>query len=112
MTSPSYILAHAFALGMCYIMIDAALSFQNVDDALAFYGVYHRDPINQLIHFFGVPCIIWSFLVFFAHLNISSSIKINIPGAPSHHLNYATLVTLGYLIFYLHLDRFGGALFA
>ena len=30
---------------------------------LAFYHKYHKNPINQFIHFFGIPAIVWSVLV-------------------------------------------------
>ena len=34
---------------------------------LTFYGAYHSNPWNQLIHFFFVPCILWSLLVWLAY---------------------------------------------
>jgi hypothetical protein len=42
------ILAHVFATAVCVIIIRAAVAFQDATDALAFYGVYHREPWNQL----------------------------------------------------------------
>ena len=58
------ILAHVISCSLIFIIVRAALNFADVSEALAFYGVYHREPWNQFIHFFGVPGIIWSFLVF------------------------------------------------
>lgn len=115
--SISSVLAHSFAIVVLFITCRGALNFQNITDALAFYGVYHRNPTNQLIHFFGVPCIIWSLLVFLSHLKIpllSSGIisGIQIPLAQKHDFNYATLLTIGYILFYIHLDKFGGILYA
>jgi len=131
MTSISLLLAHTMATILFYIVIQGALSFQHINEALAFYGVYHQDPTNQIIHFFGVPCIIWSLFVFLAHLKLpsivltagsSSSMRggdsdgdrwnINVPGVPSHAINYATCLSVGYVSFYLYLDRFGGLAFA
>jgi uncharacterized membrane protein YGL010W len=68
--SPSLIAAHTFGLAILALILQGFLSFNSITDALAFYGVYHRDPMNQIIHFFGVPIIIWSMLVFLAHLNV------------------------------------------
>lgn len=111
-TSKSLLLAHAGALTVLAIMINGALNFQDITDALAFYGVYHRDPINQAIHFFSVPCMVWSTLLFTAHLKIHPTVIVKIPFAPSHSLTYATVITIGYILFYTYLDTFGGLLFA
>jgi uncharacterized membrane protein YGL010W len=135
--SPSLIAAHTFGLAILALILQGFLSFNSITDALAFYGVYHRDPMNQIIHFFGVPIIIWSMLVFLAHLNVplltrmSSSfsslanntniknkhrlkqpLMIHLPGTDPHRLTYAAIVSLIYIAFYLYLDPFGGALYA
>jgi len=122
--SVSLLFAHAMTLAFICVWIQGILSFNTIEKALGFYGVYHQHPFNQIIHFFGVPCIKWSIFVFLAHLQFPSVVpagahscnenrwKINIPGAPSHNINYATLVCLGYVTFYLYIDRFGGLLYA
>jgi len=113
MPSISLLLANAFSSILFYVIIKGFQSFQDITDALAFYGVYHRDPINQVIHFFGVPMIIWSMFVFLSHLKVPLiNWKICTPGAQSHHVNYATCLSAVYIMFYLYLDHFGGALFA
>jgi hypothetical protein len=38
----------------------------NLLDQLSFYGSYHRNPVNKLIHLACVPGIAWSALVWFA----------------------------------------------
>lgn len=113
-TSTSLVIAHGFAISILYIMVKAFLSFTSITDAMAFYGVYHRDPVNQLIHFFGVPAIIWSLMVFFSHLRVGSPFAtlINIPFTKVHSMNYSTIATLIYVFFYLYLDLFGGVLYA
>mmetsp|Transcript_6756 Transcript_6756/g.8552 ORF Transcript_6756/g.8552 Transcript_6756/m.8552 type:complete len:247 (-) Transcript_6756:67-807(-) len=114
MPSLSLIVGHVVALAVLCITGNGAANFKDIHDALSFYGVYHRDPINQLIHFFGVPCIIWSLLVFLSHLKfplLHSLISVNIPLAPKHPINYATIITIGYIIFYIKLDPFGGTLY-
>ena len=37
-------------------------------DQLVFYGQYHSNPMNQLIHFVFVPTIMWTVLVWLAEL--------------------------------------------
>lgn len=65
-------------------------------DQLAFYGAYHHNPINQLIHFIFVPTIIWSILVWFATL----------------HPIISLIATLVYSIFYIYIDPIAGSLWA
>ena len=111
--SLSLIAAHIAAVSVTSFILRGFLSFASITDALGFYGVYHRDPINQIIHFFGVPCIIWSLIVFLCHLSLPLlHFKIKLPYLPSHNVSYATLVTGMYIGFYLYLDRFGGVLYS
>jgi uncharacterized membrane protein YGL010W len=56
----------AFMFGLC--VKTCWYEFGNVESALAFYGVYHRAPWNQIIHFFGVPCILGTVFIFTAPL--------------------------------------------
>lgn len=121
----TFVVAHGVAMSIVYIIVKGFLSYTTILDALAFYGVYHRDPMNQLIHFFGVPCIIWSMLIFLAHLNLNINLMgmdnemdmdvdmgIDIPFAKKHRFNYSSVVILVYVTFYLYLDLLGGLLFA
>ena len=109
----SLALAHITSISFCGVVLRAALQFKDITDALAFYGVYHREPLNQLIHFFGVPAIIWSALVFLAHVPLFPTIQISMPGAPQHCVTYATITALGYVVFYLKIDpQCGGILYA
>ena len=112
--TPSFLFAQTVAAALLVVVILAARKFRNIEDALGFYGVYHREPLNQLIHFFGVPGIIWSAMIFLAHLPLpllGSIVKISIPGAPSHNITWATLMMLFYTIFYVWIDSFGGVLY-
>eukprot|EP01083_Nonionella_stella_P281622 958277_1 len=112
MMPASTLLAHGFAICIHYVVIQAFVSFPSIDEALGFYGVYHRDPSNQLIHFFGVPLIIWSLLVGFSHVDLPLvSIPINIPGVAKHNATYATLLSVIYVLAYTYLDTFGGFLY-
>jgi uncharacterized membrane protein YGL010W len=112
--SKPLLLAHAIALSILKITYNGARNFSNITDALASYRVYHRNPTNQIIHFFAVPFIIWSVLVFLSHLKLPlcSKINVNIPFVPKHPVNYATILTIGYIVFYIKLDNFGGTLYA
>lgn len=111
--SLSLVAAHIAAVSVTSFILRGFLSFASITDALGFYGVYHRDPINQIIHFFGVPCIIWSLIVFLCHLSLPLlHVKIHIPFIAPHDVSYATLVTAMYIGFYLYLDHFGGVLYS
>ena len=113
MISSLCIAANAVALGISALVIHGFLTFHTIQEALGFYGVYHRDPMNQLIHFFGVPCIIWSLTVFLVHVKIPFlNVDIRVPGTELHPLNYGTLLSVIYILLYIHLDPFGGCLYA
>ena len=43
-----------------------------LEDALGFYGSYHNNKINQLIHVIFVPCIVWSFMVVLNYLSVDT----------------------------------------
>lgn len=111
--SVSLLGAHIFAAAGLAVVIQAALGFANAKDALAFYGVYHREPRNQLIHFFGVPGILWSMIIFMTHLPIpylGNALKKILPA--DYQLTYGLVLTLVYLGFYLSIDPLGGTLYA
>ena len=113
--SPGLVLAHFTSGAVLFIIISAAFEFSDITDLLAFYGVYHRNPTNQLIHFFGVPGILWTILIFLVHLKVPmvetpSFVKQILP--VGHQITYGLLLTLFYLFFYLTIDPFGGILYA
>jgi hypothetical protein len=62
--SVNLVAAHVISIGTMVMIVKEALGFADVTEALAFYGVYHREPWNQLIHFFGVPGILYSAIIF------------------------------------------------
>jgi uncharacterized membrane protein YGL010W len=109
--SIGYIFAHALSVLVVTIVGIAAASFQDASSAMAFYGVYHREPFNQLIHFFGVPIIVWTILIFQAHLPLTTRLTLNWPGAP-HHPTWATVTTVFYLIYYFQIDAPGALMYA
>ena len=81
-------------------IVSSFLQFENVQQALAFYGVYHRYGWNQVIHFFGVPGIFWSLFIFMVH------VKLPFVG------DFAVLLSVAYTLFYISIDPIGGILYA
>lgn len=112
--TPGFLLAQITATALTFTVVAAALQFRDIDDALASYGVYHREPLNQLIHFFGVPGLTWSVLMMAAHLPlpILGSYNVSLPGMRPHAISWATASFLFYSCFYIYIDQFGGILFA
>jgi 2-hydroxy fatty acid dioxygenase len=118
----SLLLAHFVCGVIATIIVQSFNDFENSTEALAFYGVYHRYPLNQLIHFFGVPVIFWSLAIFMAHVQLPGTIpmgwaqgwipEILLPKNLEIQLNYSNLLSLAYLVFYLAIDPLGGVLYA
>jgi uncharacterized membrane protein YGL010W len=100
-TSISLLVAH-FTCGVITAIIVSSFfgMFENVSQALAFYGVYHRYGWNQVIHFFGVPGIFWSLFIFMVH------VKLPVVG------DYAVVLSIAYTLFYISIDPIGGILYA
>ena len=56
--TPGLIASHVVNALLLALVVSCSRSFQgSPSDAMSFYAVFHQDPINQLIHFFGVS---WS----------------------------------------------------
>ena len=109
--TPGLALSHLINVAISTVIIQAARGFQDATTAMAFYGVYHRTPINQLIHFFGVPLIIWSMAVFQAHVPLTSSVVLQGWGIPPHYPTWATLLIPFYIFYYLSIDVLGAILY-
>lgn len=113
-TAYGFVAAHAVhAIVFCCCVKSVATDFDTAEKALAFYGVYHREPWNQAIHFFGVPLIIWTMLIFAAHLPFSNELPLlgSMPGVRPHRLSWATVWIGMYLSFYLSIDVPGACMF-
>ena len=62
---------------------------------MAFYGVYHRNPINQLIHVICIPLILWTMTIFYAHLPVTDRVVVDfLPGIPAHYRKEAAPMSL------------------
>eukprot|EP00930_Biecheleria_cincta_P002584 TRINITY_DN103591_c0_g1_i1.p1 TRINITY_DN103591_c0_g1~~TRINITY_DN103591_c0_g1_i1.p1 ORF type:complete len:252 (+),score=34.76 TRINITY_DN103591_c0_g1_i1:46-756(+) len=91
------------------VLLRAMWSNRNLSEALAFYGAYHQDPVNQAIHFVFVPLLLWSFLGFFAHIPVLGQ-EWSLPGG--HPVSYASVIALAYICFYCLLDPITGPLYS
>jgi len=117
--------AHGFLAMITVLIASAAYGFCRHDDdddddsnngmlqTMAFYGVYHSDPINQVIHFIFVPCIFWSLFMIASHVPIiiptaTGTTVWQIPALPGiprpHRCTWGTLNLLIYIIFYTYID--------
>jgi uncharacterized membrane protein YGL010W len=105
------LVAHAISIFVLVLIYLAAREFDGIEETMAFYGVYHREPWNQVVHFFGVPGIIWSGLVFLAHFKVPFWSKYWSKSS-RHPFTYNMVLTVFYLLFYLQIDLFGGILYA
>jgi 2-hydroxy fatty acid dioxygenase len=104
-----------------------AIAGLNADllDQLSFYGAYHRNAINQCIHFVFVPGIVWSALVWMASSGpLLPASALNLPAAISStpwmgaalpdalvaaaSPNLAFFATLAYASYYVLLEPFAG----
>jgi uncharacterized membrane protein YGL010W len=76
-----------------------------IEEHMAFYEAYHRNPLNKLTHFIGIPTIVFSILV------LLSAVSVNVGGAP---ITPAMLLVAAVLLYYFLLEPgfgFGMALF-
>ena len=120
----SFLVAQGVALLISTIIVRSFWEFEDASRALAFYGVYHRYGWNQVIHFFGVPGIIWSLMVFLVHVPLplvghnDDGVPGDDPKPPTRQppktppLNYAGFLIICYNLFYLSIDPLGAALYA
>lgn len=68
----------------------------DIYDQMAFYGEFHHNKVNQVIHMIFVPIIFWTALVWISQVPF---IEVN-----SQRLNLAFFVALGYSIYYIILE--------
>jgi uncharacterized membrane protein YGL010W len=89
----------------------------NLLDQLTFYGSYHSNKWNQLIHFFFVPAIFWSAGVWLASSGPLVSVPLGLRAAaatlPSWlssglQFNVAFFIVVAYCLYYLTLEPVAG----
>eukprot|EP01100_Stratorugosa_tubuloviscum_P000244 TRINITY_DN104_c3_g6_i2.p1 TRINITY_DN104_c3_g6~~TRINITY_DN104_c3_g6_i2.p1 ORF type:complete len:203 (-),score=80.44 TRINITY_DN104_c3_g6_i2:18-626(-) len=84
-----------------------ASSIFDLVSQLSFYASYHTNKWNILIHFFGVPAILWSSLVLIGALGSIGSITDNY--ATYLQLNLSLLLVIIYGLYYILLDKVAGS---
>ena len=77
-----------------------------------FYGAYHQHPLNQLIHFFFIPCIWWTICVMMCYLPFPPTAMIGMNTIAGHRITWGTAMWLVYAPYYVFLDNFTGSIFA
>jgi len=87
----------------------------SIDKQLTFYGAYHTNRVNILIHILCVPLIVWTFQTFLAPFHPPSFVP------EYHHVineymvfetNYASLMGAVYIAYYLLLEPVAALLYA
>ncbi|KAF8901647.1 hypothetical protein CPB84DRAFT_1961895 [Gymnopilus junonius] len=86
----------------------------NVEKQLTFYGAYHSNKVNVLIHIICVPIIVWTAQALMAPLPVPAFI-------PAYHyvvndymlftVNYATIMGVIYLAYYFVLEPVAALLY-
>jgi len=86
----------------------------NVEKQLGFYGAYHSNKINILIHVICVPMIVWSFQALVAPLPVPSFLPVYHYAVNDYmvfDVNYATIMGVVYLAYYYMLEPFAALLY-
>jgi len=81
----------------------AAWRARDFDKELVFYGAFHQNPWNQLIHFVFVPTIWFSFILLHCYLPVFGFKGLFVPFT-NHPVTWGTVQVLVYLSYYLPLD--------
>lgn len=68
----------------------------NFADLLDFYAQSHRHPVNKILHIIGIPCVLFSVLLFFSWIHIS------MPGLFDIHTSWIFSAIL--VLYYFRLD--------
>ena len=91
------------------------MSLFSLDRQLIFYGSYHNNKVNQIIHFIFVPIILWTVCVWLAYTPAFYSFDCPfMPSQPEEKkvnplvCNGATLLIGVYSLYYIILDRIAG----
>lgn len=85
----------------------------DLEEQFAFYGAYHSNPINIVIHMIFVWPILFTALLFLNFIPpFFSQSPIQLLGQSFLVLNYGFLLTVIYALYYVSLDRKAGSLAA
>jgi uncharacterized membrane protein YGL010W len=86
----------------------------NVEKQLVFYGAYHSNKINVLIHIICVPLIVWSFQAIIAPFKLPSFVPAYGYAFNDYLIfdtNYATLMAAIYITYYFLLEPIAALLY-
>lgn len=83
----------------------------NLENELSFYGSYHASKGNKIIHFICIPLILWSTLVLLSHYHIPKSLVHVFARGLAYQPSVATVIAVGYQLYYIALDTVGGLTF-
>ncbi|KAF4619744.1 hypothetical protein D9613_005385 [Agrocybe pediades] len=86
----------------------------NVEKQLAFYGAYHSNKVNVLIHICCVPLILWSFQALVAPLKVPGFLPTyyyRINDYLVFDVNWATIMGVIYLAYYFMLEPLAAFLY-
>lgn len=85
----------------------------DLEEQFAFYGAYHSNPVNILVHMIFVWPILFSALLLLNFIPpFFSESPIQLLGQSFLVLNYAFFLTVIYSLYYVSLDRRAGSLAA
>jgi len=104
------LLQQVYAVALFCCVGWAASTYRDLEKELAFYGSYHQDWRNQIIHFIFVPLIWWSLLILHCYLPILG-LDLTIP-VIQHKVTWASLQFVVYVSYYCTLDTLGGGIFS
>lgn len=85
----------------------ASKNFFDFKSQLAFYGEYHNNPINQLIHIVFVPTIVWTVLVWTSLLGEVLPHPAFLPAWLELHPGWI-IATIAYGIYFIILEPMAG----
>jgi len=91
------------------------LELFNVDRQLTFYGAYHANRINVLIHIICVPILLWTFQVLVSQLPVPSLLPVvhyTLGDYFCFDLNWAAIHAGLYLAYYIILEPVAALLYA
>ncbi|ODO07546.1 endoplasmic reticulum protein [Cryptococcus wingfieldii CBS 7118] len=83
-------------------------SHLDVEEELSFYFSYHANRINQVIHFFCIPQILWTWLIVAAHVALPGAKVYLLADYFAFQLNLALAFITSYNAYYILLDPIGG----
>ena len=94
------------AVALFVVVGNAMRQGTDFEKELAFYGSYHQDPVNQLIHFIFIPMIWWSICVWMCYRPVFG-VDLQVGG---HKITWGTGMFAIYAMYYTSLDFYTGGI--